>query len=171
MLAWGEKPKLEKKRIETLSAITGERVNVDAVAQGKKRALFPLSIYGHGPSTGTGPMPADRSDYFVAGHRRVSASGAFQKPLGLCDIAALASHAEVLFGPQGRQLLGHRDVDELIERHALGFGNAACLFQYGLLQTQCNVTSSHAFESPSTLRLAASLESRTREQQRQGDAR
>ncbi|MGD0580412.1 MAG: hypothetical protein ABSC08_15975, partial [Bryobacteraceae bacterium] len=62
--------------------------------------------------------------------RRVSAAGAFQKSLGPRHIATLSALAEILFGSQGRQLLGNRDIDELVESHAFGFGNAARLFQY-----------------------------------------
>jgi uncharacterized protein (TIGR03435 family) len=70
------------------------------------------------------------SAHFVASYGRVSAAGAFQKSLGPRHIATLSVLAEVTFGPQGRQLLGHRDIDELVESHAFGFRNAARLFQY-----------------------------------------
>src|ERR1035441_185940 len=50
------------------------------------------------------------SAHFVASYGRVSAAGAFQKSLGPRHIATLSALAEVTFGPQGRQLLGHREV-------------------------------------------------------------
>jgi hypothetical protein len=67
---------------------------------------------------------------FVAGRRRVSATRALQESLRLRHIAPCSAPTEILFGPQGRYFLGHRDVDELVECHAFGFRNASRLFQY-----------------------------------------
>jgi hypothetical protein len=76
------------------------------------------------------PSHLPDSVYFVTRRRRVSATRALQEALRLRDIAALSALAEIVFGPQGRQLLGHRDIYELVESYAFRFRNAARLFQY-----------------------------------------
>jgi hypothetical protein len=70
------------------------------------------------------------SVYFVTRRGRVSTPGAFQESLCLGDIAPLSALTEILLGPQGRQLLRHSDVDELVQRHSFGFRNTARLFEY-----------------------------------------
>jgi len=75
-------------------------------------------------------LPGSGSVHFVTWRRRVSATRTFQEPLRLRDIATLSALTEILLGPQGRQLLGDRDIDELVESYAFRFRNAAGLFQY-----------------------------------------
>jgi hypothetical protein len=81
-------------------------------------------------STPSATLDCYDSVQFVAGRRRVSATRAFQQSLSLRHIASCSALKEKLFGPQGRYFLGHRNVDELVECHALGFRNASRLFQY-----------------------------------------
>jgi len=100
------------------SAVTGHTPldNVHGVAKRKPVGIF-IGLQGG-------------SIYFVAGYRWLSTARALHEPLGLRHIAALPAFPEVVLGAQGRQLLRHRDIDELVESHAFGFGDASRLFQY-----------------------------------------
>src|SRR5262249_56025338 len=54
-------------------------------------------------------------------------------------------------GWAGGQVLGYRDVDELVEGDALGFGGLACLLQQRRLQPQCEIALPHAFASQAVI--------------------
>lgn len=82
---------------------------------------------------------------FVAFDRRLPDSRAIEDAERLRDCGARRPFGEIALGAQGRQLLGHSDVDQLIDRDALGFGNFARLGEKRGLQPQCENCSSSLF--------------------------
>jgi hypothetical protein len=66
---------------------------------------------------------------FVAFHRAIPFSSAFENPQGFCAIGTATPFPEILLRPQGRNLFRHCHVDELVESYAFQFSSLAQLLQ------------------------------------------
>src|SRR2546425_4977108 len=83
----------------------------------------------------------------VALHWRIADARPFENAKRLWDIGAGRPLREVFLSAQGRKLLGHRHIDELVERYTLGLSHLASLVEQRRLKPKREVALPHDFSS------------------------
>src|SRR6266852_6008363 len=79
----------------------------------------------------------------VALHWRIADARPFEDAKRLWDIGAGSGLREVFLRAQSRKLLGHRHIDELVERHTLGLSHLAGLVEQRRLKPKREVALPH----------------------------
>src|SRR5258708_5938066 len=88
-------------------------------------------------------LSASLGRQLVSLHRRIADTRSLQDTERLAHVATGRAFAEIILGPERRQLLRDCDVDELIERDALGFRQLAELVQQRRLKPKREIALPH----------------------------
>src|SRR5882724_7676766 len=107
-----------------------------------------------------------RFEQFIASHRRAARAGPLEDAERLRKAGPRGAFGHIALGPQRRDFLGHCDVDELVEGHALCLGEFASLIEKRRLKSQRKIALPHGLFSN---RLTVSPGDKTRIPKRSAD--